>query len=87
MGHSFALEQTLLRPLPAEGIDPGLALTPPVDRYARAMVRMAPYSAPARLIGRRVKGSLRASDLVVLDGRTELAGHAWSGARGRGACC
>lgn len=28
IGHDFALEQTLLRPLPAEGIDPGLTLMP-----------------------------------------------------------
>jgi len=75
IGHDFALEQTLLRPLPSEGIDPGLTLTPRVDRYARVMVRMAHYSVPARLIGRRVEVSLRASELVVFDGRTEVARH------------
>lgn len=68
IGHDFALEQTLLRPLPAEGIDPGLTLTPRVDRYARGTVRMAHYSVPARLIGRRVKVSLRASELLIFDG-------------------
>jgi hypothetical protein len=50
VGHDFALEQALLRPLPAEGIDPGLTLTPRVDRYARITVRQAHYSVPARLI-------------------------------------
>ena len=44
VGHDFALEQSLLRPLPVEGIDPGLTLTPRVDRYARVTVRMAHYS-------------------------------------------
>lgn len=44
IGHDFAVEQPLLRPLPVEGIDPGLTLTPQVDRYARVMVRMAHYS-------------------------------------------
>ncbi len=82
VGHDFALEQSLLRPLPAEDIDPGLTLTPRVDRYARVMVRMAHYSVPARLIGRRVKVSLRASELVVFDGRTEVARHARSVRKG-----
>jgi len=72
----------LLRPLPAEGIDPGLTLTPRVDRYARVMVRMAHYSVPARLIGRRVKVSLRAQELVVFDGRVEVARHARSVRKG-----
>ncbi len=44
IGHDFALEQALLRPLPAHGIDPGLTLTPRVNRYARVIVRMAHYS-------------------------------------------
>ena len=82
VGYDFALQQSLLRPLPAEGIDPGLTLTPRVDRYARVMVRMAHYSVPACLIGRRVKVSLRASELVVFDGRTEVARHARSVRKG-----
>jgi len=81
-GHDFALEQGVLRPLPADGIDPGLTLTPRVDRYARVMVRMAHYSVPARLIGRRVRVSLRASELVVFDGRVEVARHARSVRKG-----
>jgi len=82
VGHDFALEQPLLRPLPVEGIDPGLTLTPRVDRYARVMVRMARYSVPARLIGRKVRVSLRASELVVFDGRVEVARHARSVRKG-----
>ena len=87
VGHDFALEQGLLRPLPAEGIDPGLTLTPRVDRYARVIVRQAHYSVPARLIGRRVKVSLRASELVVFDGRTEVARHPRSVRKGSQSCC
>jgi transposase len=82
VGHDFVLEQPLLRPLPVEGIDPGLTLTPRVDRYARVMVRMAYYSVPARLIGRRVKVSLRASELVIFEGRSEVARHARSVRKG-----
>lgn len=82
VGHDFALEQPLLRPLPVEGIDPGLTLTPRVDRYARVMVRMAYYSVPARLISRRVRVSLRASDLVIFEGRSEVARHARSVRKG-----
>lgn len=36
-------------------------------------VRMARYSVPAYLIGRRVRVSLRASELVVFDGREQVA--------------
>lgn len=65
VGQDFALERGLLRPLPAEPFDPGLTLTPRVDRYARVTVRQCRYSVPAPLIGRRVRVSLRASGLVV----------------------
>lgn len=82
VGHDFALEQPLLRPLPTEGIDPGLTLTPRVDRSARITVRQCQYSVPVRLIDRRVRVSLRASELVVFDGRTEVARHARSVRKG-----
>jgi hypothetical protein len=36
---------------------------------------MASYSVPARFIGRPVRVSLRASDVVIFDGRTEIARH------------
>jgi len=72
----------LLRALPAEGFDPGLSLTPRVDRYARVTVRQCQYSVPARLIGRRVRVSLRASEVVIFDGRTEVARHARSVRKG-----
>ena len=82
VGHDLALERPLLRALPGDGFDPGLSLTPRVDRYARVMVRQCQYSVPARLIGRRVRVSLRASEVVVFDGRVEVARHARSVRKG-----
>ena len=75
VGQDFALERVVLRPAPAEPFDPGLMLTPRVDRYGRITVRQCRYSVPAGLIGRRVRVSLRASELVVFDGRREVARH------------
>jgi hypothetical protein len=75
VGHDWVFEKTLLRPLPAEPFDTALTVTPRVDRYARISVRQCRYSVPARLIGRRVRVSLRASELVVFDGHREVARH------------
>lgn len=75
IGQDFATEQPLLAPLPIEHFDPGLSLTPRVDRSALITVRMAKYSVPAHLIGRRVRVSLRATELVVFDGREQVARH------------
>jgi hypothetical protein len=36
---------------------------------------MAKYSVPARMIGRPVRVLLRASEVVIFDGRTEIARH------------
>jgi len=82
VGQDLALERPLLRSLTAEGFDPGLSMTPRVDRYARVMVRQCQYSVPARLIGRRVRVSLRASEVVVFDGRIEVARPARSVRKG-----
>jgi len=75
VGHDLATEQSLLAPLPADGFDPGLVLTPRVDRSALVTVRMVKYSVPARLIGRRVRVSLHASRVKVFDGRRLVADH------------
>lgn len=75
VGHDFTTEQPLLRALPAEPFEPGLTLTPRVDRYAQVMVRQCQYSVPARLIGRRVRVLLRASELLIFDGRVQVARH------------
>jgi hypothetical protein len=82
VGEDFADEQPLLAPLPAERFDPGLVLHPRVDRSALITVRMAKYSVPARLIGHRVRVSLRASEVLVFDGRDVVARHGRVSARG-----
>ncbi len=82
VGEDFALEAPLLRPLPGEGFETGLVLTPRVDRHARVTVRQCHYSVPAKLIGRRVRVVLRAAELVVFDGRREAARHERSTVRG-----
>ncbi|MEU9821738.1 MULTISPECIES: IS21 family transposase [unclassified Pseudonocardia] len=82
VGHDFATEAPMLRPLPAERFEPGVMLTPRVDQHARIPVRQARYSVPARLIGRRVRALLRASELVVLHDRREVARHARATAKG-----
>ncbi len=68
VGFRFNAERELLRPLPAEEFDCGLTLTPVVRRDSRIVVRQVYYSVPARFIGRRVRISLRASEVVIFDG-------------------
>ena len=75
IGDDFATERDLLRPLPVERFDPGLVLRPRVDRSSMITVRMVKYSVPAHLIGHRVRVSLRASELVVFEGRAVVAVH------------
>ncbi|MGC0367648.1 hypothetical protein ABH922_005700 [Rhodococcus sp. 27YEA15] len=75
VGQDFAVEAPLLLPVPVEGFDPGLSLEPRVDRSALITARMAKYSVPARFIGRKVRVSLRASEVVVFDGRAAIARH------------
>lgn len=82
VGQDFTVEAPLLRPLPTDHFDPGLWLTPRVDRHARITVRQCHYSVPAALIGRLVRVSLRASELVIFDGRREVARHARSVRKG-----
>jgi transposase len=75
VGEFLAIERPLLRPLPEEPFETGRWFTPRVDRFAQVPVRTNRYSVPARLIGRRVRVLLHASDLVIYDGRTEVARH------------
>jgi hypothetical protein len=71
----FALEAPLLAPLPVEPFETGRWFTPRVDRFGQITVRTNRYSVLVRLIGRRVRVLLHASELVVFDGRTEVARH------------
>ncbi|MGF7237906.1 MAG: IS21 family transposase [Frankia sp.] len=82
VGQDFATEAPLLNPLPAEAFEPGRWLTPRVDRFARITVRCCHYSVPASLIGRQVRVCLRASQLVIFDGRRPVATHARSVRKG-----
>lgn len=83
IGQDFAVEQPLLSPLPAETFDPGLVLTPRVDRSALITVRSMKYSVPARFINRRVRVSLQATQVRIFDGRTLVATHPRTVGRGR----
>ncbi len=83
IGQDFAVEQPLLAPLPVEEFDPGLTLNPRVDRSSLICVRMVKYSVPSRYIGRRVRVSLRATELLVFDGRQQIARHARCVRRGQ----
>jgi len=82
VGEYFAVEQPVLRPLPAEEFQTGRVFTPRVDRYGQVTVRMNHYSVPVGLIGRQVRVLLGASDLVVYDGRRAVARHERLVARG-----
>jgi transposase len=75
VGHDWAFERTLLRPLPAEAFDTALTLTPRVDRYAQVMVRCNQYSVPARFIGHRVRVKLSASTVTMFERTTVVARH------------
>jgi transposase len=75
VGADFAAEAGLLAPPPGEEFDCGLTLTPTVRRDSRVVVRQCLYSVPARLIGRRVRVSLRANELLVFDGARVVARH------------
>jgi transposase len=82
IGEHFALEADLLRPLPSEVFETGLTLSPRVDRYARVTVRQCHYSVPAHLIGHRVRAVLRASELLLFEGRVQVARHERATVRG-----
>lgn len=75
VGEAFAIEQPLLRPVPAEAFETGLMMAVRVDRYSQICVRTNRYSVPARFIGRKVRVMLRASELVVYDRQQEVARH------------
>lgn len=75
VGFCFREEADLLNPLPFDEFDCGVTLTPKVGRDARVTVRQTQYSVPARFIGRQVRVSLRANDVVVFDKNTVIARH------------
>lgn len=69
-------EADLLAALPADGpADVVNELSCRVDTRARVCVRQAFYSVPARLVGRRVRVLLAASELAIFDGARQVAAH------------
>jgi transposase len=75
IGHDWAFEKMLLRPLPGEPFDTALTVTPRVDRYAQVVVRCNQYSVPARFIGHRLRVKLSASAVTVYDRSSVVARH------------
>lgn len=75
VAQDWALERTLLAPLPAEPFDTALTLTPRVDRYAQVTVRCNQYSVPARFIGHRLRVRLSASTVTAYDRAAVVARH------------
>lgn len=75
VAHDYQADREHLAALPRVRFDPGLELYPRVDRSSLVTVRQAKYSVPVRYIGRKLRVSLRASELVVFDGRTIVARH------------
>ncbi|WP_408612796.1 IS21 family transposase [Glycomyces luteolus] len=75
IGERFAQEEELLRLVPDEEFEPGTVKTPKVRRDCRIVVMQCYYSVPARFIGRKVRVSLRANELLVFDGRKVIARH------------
>ncbi|MEU4047554.1 Mu transposase domain-containing protein [Streptomyces antibioticus] len=71
----FEVERPLLMPLPEEPFETGRLFTPRGDRYSQIAVRTNRYSVPVRLIGKRVRGVLHTSHLVVYDRNVEVARH------------
>ncbi|MFD0416854.1 IS21 family transposase [Streptomyces sp. NPDC127108] len=82
VGEHFAVEQPLLRALPEEHFETARLFSPRVDRYGQIGIRMNRYSVPVRLIGQQVRVLLHASELVIYEGRTEVAWHERLATRG-----
>ncbi|MEV6818448.1 IS21 family transposase [Nocardiopsis dassonvillei] len=83
IGEHFAIERELLGPLPTEPFETGRSFSLRVDRHSQISVRTNRYSVPVRLIGRTVRVMLHASELVVYDGRVEVARHERLKAKGQ----
>jgi len=75
VGQDWEHERQKLTPLPVDRFEPGQPLTPMVDHSALVTIRQAKYSVPASLIGRRVRAVLRASEVLIFDGRRLVARH------------
>jgi transposase len=70
-----AKELAFLLPLPTDRFDTALPLRCRVDQRSRICVRQRFYSAPARLVGRRLEVRLSASFVEAYDGGALVARH------------
>jgi hypothetical protein len=75
IGVAIAAEAPALAALPAEPFDTARQLQARVDNRARVCVRQCYYSAPARLVGRRLTVRLSATRVDILDGARVVASH------------
>ena len=75
VGEHFAFEAEALRPLPVEPFEISAVSSHRVDRKSRVSVRGCLYSAPARLVGRRVDVRVGAETIEILDGNRTIAAH------------
>jgi transposase len=75
VGEHFVLEQPFLQTPVDDLFDVAVELECRVDHKARICVRQAFYSVPVRLVRRKVRVRLGASDLEILDGSRVVARH------------
>ncbi|MFF1518029.1 hypothetical protein [Streptomyces sp. NPDC058305] len=61
--------------MPEDPFETGRLFTPRVDRYGQIPVRTNRYPVPIRLIDKRVRVILQASELAVYDQNVEVARH------------
>jgi len=75
VGEALRRESGALRPLPLEDFDAAEETRPRVDQKALVTIRQSRYSVPVALVGRRLHARIGAREIVVLDGRREVARH------------
>lgn len=80
----FAVGRRLLQPTPDGAVRDRAAFTGlRVDRFSQVSVRTTHYSGPVRLISRTLQVLLHAGEVVVYDGRTDVARHEQLTAQGQ----
>lgn len=82
VGAMGEVDRAALRPLPGEPFDFARVSPVKVDTKARVCVRQSFYSVPARYAGRTLAARIGGTRIEVLDGRTLVASHERSLARG-----
>lgn len=75
VGELVAIEQPLLRPLPAERFETGVIGLARVDQKSRICARTNRYSVPATLVGRVVSWRMTPLSLEVFAGQQQVATH------------